>query len=356
MKYSAQVEKKLKKFKTQKLVLRPTPISRLEQISAQLGVPDLFIKREDLTGLAFGGNKSRKLEYIMQDVIDSQSDVVITWGSVQSNWCLQTAAAARKFGIKPILLLFQTYETEGIMDGNLLLDFILDSDIRIMDAKKGQVVKAEEVEALLEVVQNQVVEWGHKPYIIPIGGSMVGGSMKKPLGAVAYVDVYLELRRQMESLNKKADWIVLASGSGGTQAGLAAGARLCGDDTKVAGISVSEDTKGFSQEIREISEDVMTCLDLKTDLSEEDILVFDDYIGAGYGTLDKNVTEAIKMMAVHEGIFMDPIYTGKAVAALLDLIKKSIIKKDHTVLILHTGGTPVLFPYKKGIEKFLTKS
>ncbi|HZX10129.1 MAG TPA: pyridoxal-phosphate dependent enzyme, partial [Acidobacteriota bacterium] len=138
MKYSVQeLEKKVKKFQRKELLYRPTPISSLSRLSKYLKGPHLFIKREDLAGLALGGNKTRKLEYIIQDVMDSHSDVIITWGSVQSNWCLQAAAAARKYGIKPILLLLKTYEIQKEMDGNLLLDFILDADIRIVEAKKG---------------------------------------------------------------------------------------------------------------------------------------------------------------------------------------------------------------------------
>ncbi len=354
MKYAVKdIEKRIKRFKTKNLMNRPTPVSRLNNLSEHFKGPDIFIKRDDLTGLAFGGNKSRKLEYILQDVIDKGSDVVITWGSIQSNWCLQTAAAARKFGIIPILILFDSYDAPK-MDGNLLLDLILDADIRIKEAEKGKVVKAEDVKPFLEEVQNEVLEWGHQPYIIPIGGSMIGGSMKEPLGAVAYVDAYLELKRQMDSLGKELDYIVLASGSGGTQAGLLIGSKICGDKTKVLGISVSDDRKSFSLEIKEISEKTLNCLDLNTEI-DDDIIVLDDYIGEGYGALDENVTQAIRSIAFYEGIFVDPIYTGKAVYALSDLIQKGYFTKDHCVLFLHTGGTPALFPYKEKFRNFLSK-
>lgn len=347
------IEEKINRFQKKRLLYRPTPVSKLERLSKHLNGPNLWIKREDLTGLALGGNKSRKLEYIIQDVIDSRADTIITWGSIQSNWCLQTAAAARKFGIKPILLLFETYETQKIMDGNLLLDFILDADIRIKAAQKGRVVKAEEVEGILEEVFNEVMEKGHKAYIIPIGGSMIGGSMKLPLGAVAYVDAYLELKKQMKSLNEGLDSIVLASGSGGTQAGMLAGAQLCGDSTRILGISVSEDRDSFSQDIKKVSDDVGECLELKIDFKDEDIIVFDDYRAGGYGELNEEVSEAIRLMAVTEGIFIDPIYTGKAAAALIDLIHKGHFKKQDNVLFLHTGGASALFPHKQGIKKFL---
>jgi D-cysteine desulfhydrase family pyridoxal phosphate-dependent enzyme len=356
MKHSVQeLEKKVKKFQRKKLLYRPTPISSLSRLSEYLKGPRLFIKREDLAGLALGGNKTRKLEYIIQDVMDSHSDVVITWGSVQSNWCLQTAAAARKYGIKPILLLLKTYEIQKEMDGNLLLDFILDADIRIMEAKKGRVVKAEDVEGILEEILNEVNEWGHKAYIAPIGGSLTGFSMKIPLGTVAYVDAYLELKKQMKSINKDIDYIVLASGSGSSQAGLIAGAKLCGDDTKILGISVSEERESFSYEIKKITKQVGDCFGLKMELTDKDIIVLDDYIGEGYGVLNEKVSQAIRLMALKEGIFIDPIYTGKAVAALLDLIKKGTFKKKDNILFMHTGGTSALFPHKQGIKKFLSE-
>jgi len=356
MEYSMnEIEKKVKKFKRKKLLYRPTPISRLDKITEILKGPNVFMKREDLAGLALGGNKTRKLEYIIQDVFDSHSDVIITWGSVQSNWCLQTAAAARKCGIKPILLLLKTYEIQKEMDGNLLMDFILDADIRIMDAKKGSVVKAKDVEDILEKISNEVKEDGHKAYTAPIGGSMTGFSMKIPLGTIAYVDAYLELKSQMKSMNKDIDCIVLASGSGSTQAGLIAGAKLCGDDTKILGISVSDEKEGFSREIEKITEQVGDCLEVNMDLTDEDIIVLDDYIGEGYGILNEKVSQAIRLMALNEGIFVDPIYTGKAFLAIIDLAEKGFFNENENVLFIHTGGTSALFPHKQGIKKFLSE-
>lgn len=356
MEYSVQdLEKKVKKFQRKKLLYRPTPVSSLGRLSEYLNGPNLFIKREDLAGLALGGNKTRKLEYIIQDVMDSHSDVIITWGSVQSNWCLQTAAAARKFGIKPILLLLKTYEIQKEMDGNLLMDFILDADIRIMDAKEGKVVKAKDVEGILEKISNEVKEGGHKAYIAPIGGSMTGFSMKIPLGTIAYVDAYLELRKQMKSIKKDLNYIILASGSGSTQAGLIAGAKLCGDDTKIYGISVSDEKEGFSREIEKITNQVGDCLEVNMDLTDEDVMVLDDYIGGGYGVLNEKVSQAIRLMALKEGIFIDPIYTGKAFSAVIDLIEKGFFKEKDNVLFVHTGGTSALFPHKQGIKKFLSE-
>jgi D-cysteine desulfhydrase family pyridoxal phosphate-dependent enzyme len=356
MQYSVQdLEEKIKKFKRKKLLYRPTPVSMLKNLSRNLEGPNIFIKREDLAGLAFGGNKSRKLEYIIQDAVDRHSDVIMTWGSVQSNWCLQTAAAARKYGLRSILLLFKTYEAPKEMDGNLLLDFVLDTDMRIMDAQKGRVVRASDIEGIIQEVLKEVQKMNKKAYVAPIGGSMTGYSMEMPLGAVAYVDAYLELRKQIKSLNKDIDYIILASGSGSTQAGLVAGAKSLGDKTEVLGISVSEGKNSFSRDIKKMSDEARECLELEINLTDKDFFVLDDYIGEGYGSFDEKTAEAIRLMVLNEGIFIDPVYTGKALAALIDLIKKGFFEKEDNVLFIHTGGIPALFPYKQGILKFLSK-
>ncbi len=239
------LKKKIHTFSKKDLIQRPTPFYKCENLSRVLGGPQIFIKRDDLTGLAFGGNKSRKLEYIMQDILDKGADVVVTWAALQSNWCLQTAAAAKKYGIKPILVLFKTYDLPEEYDGNLLLDYLLGADIRIRDAEKGQIIREEEAEELLADVISEVIQQGLKPYFAPIGGSMVGGSMDVPLGAIGYVDAYVEMIEQASELDVEVNYVLHASGSGGTQAGLIVGAVAMGKKVKVIGISVSEDKKSY---------------------------------------------------------------------------------------------------------------
>ncbi len=173
-------------FPEKKLINSPTPLHKLENLSRELNGPDIYIKRDDLTGLAFGGNKSRKLEFIIPDVLEKKADISITWGSVQSNWCFQSAIAARKFDVKPILVLFKSYDLPEESDGNFLLDFILDADIKIREAEKGKVVTMEDAEKVIKEVENEVNESGNKPYAIPLGGSMVGGSMDIPFGSIGY--------------------------------------------------------------------------------------------------------------------------------------------------------------------------
>jgi len=349
----SEVKKKIQGFPKADLIPLPTPLQKMENLSKALGGPDIYIKRDDLTGLAFGGNKSRKLEFIIQDALDKKADVVITWAALQSNWCLQTAAAARKFGIKPLLILFKMYELPEEYDGNLLLDYILEADVRIREAEAGKVLKMEDVAEIIEEVENEVKEWGYTPYVAPIGGSMKGGSMDKPLGAIGYVNAFAETLGQAQEQGFKIDFIVHATGSGGTQAGLAVGAKALSEDTKVVGISVSDDKVSFGKEVLTIARDTIEALGLDIEIKEDDIIIFDEYIKEGYGVLNKEVSDAIRFLSLKEGVFLDPVYTGKAMAALLDLIDKGYFKKDDSIVFLHTGGTPALFPNKGKIVDFL---
>ncbi len=342
----SQIKDKIQNYPKKDLIQRPTPFYKLENLSRFLGGPQIYIKRDDLTGLAFGGNKSRKLEYIMQDILDKEADVVITWAALQSNWCLQTAAAAKRYGIQPILVLFKTYDLPEEYDGNLLMDFLLGADIRIREAEKGQLIREEEAEDLIADVILEVKQKGLTPYFAPIGGSMVGGSMTIPLGAIGYVDAYVEMMEQASELDVDVNAVLLASGSGGTQAGLAVGALAMGKNVKVIGVSVSEEKQSYKERIWKISGDTVEALhlDIQTELS--DIIVYDEYLKEGYGIVNKDVSEAIRITAENEGIFLDPVYTGKAMSAFIDLCGKGHFKKDDNVVFFHTGGTAALFPNK----------
>jgi L-cysteate sulfo-lyase len=350
-----EIKKRIKDFPRKSLIHLPTPLQKLENLSQELGGPEIYIKRDDMTGLAFGGNKSRKLEFIIQDVLNKKADAIITWASLQSNWCLQTAAAARKFGIKPILLLFKTYDLPEEYDGNLLLDYILDADVIIKEAEKGKAVRIEDILEIVEAVEKEVKEWGHTPYVAPIGGSMVGGSMEKPLGAISYVNAFVELLEQAGTQGLEINYVLHSSGSGGTQGGLAVGAKALKGDMKVLGISVSEDKESYGKEVLTIAQDTVKALSLDLALEEEDIIIFDEYIKEGYGILNKEVSDALRFVAIKEGIFLDPVYTGKAMAALIDLIKKSYFNKEDKIVFFHTGGTPALFPNKQHLVNFLKK-
>ena len=335
------------------MIQLPTPFQRLANLEKELGGPEIYVKRDDLTGLAFGGNKSRKLEFIIPDVQAKNADVIITWASVQSNWCLQTAAAARKFGITPVLILFKTYELPDEFDGNLLLDFILSADIKIREAEYGRVVDQKDVEDVLDEVVIEVKEWGHTPYVAPIGGSLVGGSMEQPLGAIGYVNAFAEMLAQAEDLGFQPDYVVHATGSGGTQAGLVFGAKAMSPKTKVLGVSVSEEKNAFSKDVLSIAKDTEKALDTDLSIAEEDILVFDEYLEEGYGVVTQSVSNIIRLAAMREGLFLDPVYTGKAMVGLADLVRRGTIPKESKVVFFHTGGTAALFPNKEKLTSFL---
>ncbi len=337
------------------IIHRPTPLRKLERLSARLGGPEIYIKRDDLTGLAFGGNKSRKLEFIIADMLQKKADVVITWASLQSNWCMQTAAAARTFGIKPILMLFKPADQPATADGNVLLDVILDADIRFLETEKGRVVKAAQAMDVLDEAGRAVRGEGHKPYLVPVGGSLVRGDMDKPLGAISYVAGFAELLDQTRAIGMEPDFIVHATGSGGTQAGLVVGARAMTTGCRVLGISVSDPKGPFSDDVMEIARATDEALGLGLGILQDDVTVFDEYLGQGYGVVDKAVADIIRLVFQTEGIVLDPVYTAKAMIGLRDLIKTGFFKPTEKVVFLHTGGTPALFPNRDKIFNFLVK-
>lgn len=348
-----EVLERLERFPRVDIIPRPTPLRKLERLTARLGGPSIYIKRDDMTGLAFGGNKSRKLEFIIRDMIEKRADVVITWGSLQSNWCLQTAAAARSFGIKPVLVLFQTYDLPTDPDGNLLLDIVLGADIRVLEAQKGKVVKASQAMALLEEAAKEFRASGHRPYLVPVGGSLVRGDMEAPLGAIGYVGAFVEILDQMRALGVEPGHVVHATGSGGTQAGLLVGARALTDGCRVVGISVSDPKGPFSDDVLEIARAADDSLDLGLELRLEDVVVFDEYLGEGYGHIDRQTAETIRLVLKTEGIVLDPVYTAKAMTGLIDLVRTGFFERTDHVVFVHTGGTPALFPYRTALVRYL---
>lgn len=338
-----------------KIAHLPTPLEEAKALSAFLGGPRIFIKRDDQTGLAFGGNKGRKLDYIMADVLKKKSDVIVTWAGVQSNWCRSVAAAARKFGIKPILVLSKRPGLPFEYDGNLLLDFILDADIRIMEGEGGKAPKEEDVMATINAIVDDERNRGRNPYLAPVGGSAVGGSMTEPLGAISYANAFLEILKQAREQKIKIDAIIHASGSGSTQAGLAVAAKALGSTTKIIGISVSGKKDDMVKEVQEITQATAKALRLNMSVTSEDIIVLDDYVGEGYGKLNQETANAIRVTAQTEGLLLDPVYTGKAMAGMIDLIRDGYFKKGETVVFLHTGGTPALFPYREELRELIKK-
>ena len=338
-----ELEKRISKYHQVHLAQLPTPLEKMEKLSKKLGGPSLYIKREDQTGLAFGGNKARKLEFIMADAKRKECDIIITTGGVQSNWCRSTAAAAKKLGIQPILVLFKTPEAPAGVGGNLLLDNIFGADIRIVELNEDEEVDREEI---VNHIAEEQKSQGHRPYIVPVGGSAPEFSMEEPLGALSYTKAFLEIHRGVKNKKIKADYLVFATGSGGTQAGLVVGAKALGSNIKVLGISLSREADAVKDNVAAIANATARMLDLNMTVSPQEVYVSDDYVMEGYGILTKEIADAIKIVARTEGILLDPVYTGKTMAGLIDLISNGFFKKNDGVIFIHTGGTPALFVYQ----------
>jgi D-cysteine desulfhydrase family pyridoxal phosphate-dependent enzyme len=312
----------------------PTPIESLPRLSETLGGPRLLVKRDDQTGLAFGGNKTRKLEFLVADAQSQGAQMLITAGAAQSNHCRQTAAAAARFGFKCILVL--TGDKPAQVSGNLLLDHLFGAQI-------VWTTRAER-EAVLQATFEKTKSEGKQPYLVPYGGS-------GPTGDVAYAFAMQELMEQTRDFRSledfgSLDWIVFASASGGTQAGLVLGARLFGYRGKILGISVDETEQVLQERVARLASETSERLGQRIEFSADEVLVNADYAAPGYGVLTEAEREAVHLFARTEGLLLDPVYTGRAAAGMIDLIRKGFFKKDETVLFWHTGGTTALFAEK----------
>lgn len=307
------------------LAYLPTSIEPLPRLTAALAGPELLIKRDDQTGLAFGGNKTRKLEFLMADAQAKGAHTVITGGAAQSNHCRQTAAAAARLGLGCILIL--AGDPPPTSSGNLLLDLLLNAEIVWSGAKPRD-------QALQETYDDARAA-GRFPYLIPYGAS-------NAIGAAGYTFALQELLEQ----GCNPDWIVFASSSGGTQAGLVAGAHLFGFKGRILGISVDKKASDLQASVAQLAMETATWLDFPVKFSPGDILVNADYLGSGYGVMGNPERQAIQLFAQTEGIFLDPVYTGRAAAGLIDLIRKSFFDPGQKVLFWHTGGEPALFADK----------
>ncbi len=322
----------------------PTPLEPLPALTAALGGPTLLVKRDDQTGLAFGGNKGRKLDFILADTKRQQAGVIITSAGVQSNWARSVAAGARKLGMRAVLVLSKS-EVQPAAGGNLWLDRILDADVRFVEIGQNQ------REALNAVVA-QEKEKGHRPYVVSVGGSRTGGSMAEPLGAIAYARAYQEIHAQAAAMKARVTHIIMTTGSGSTQAGLVVGAKALAPGVKIIGIRHSPDSRESAQRtVAEIANQTAKAMSLEFEFAPEDIIVFDEYGGKGYGVMTAEVADAVATMARLEGLMLDPVYTAKAMAGLTDLVKKGHFQRDDVVVLLHTGGTPNLFIYEEEMQK-----
>lgn len=309
-----------------------TPLEPLPRLAEHLGIKSLWIKRDDLMGLMFGGNKLRKLEYLMGEALAKGCDLVITGGSPQSNHARLTTAVANKAGLETWLCFAGRHM--GMRQGNLLLNHIMGATM-ISTGVYGS-------ENLFQAMKDKALEAqkaGRKPYIIPVGGST-------PAGDYGYLRAWKELEKQREMKNiPPFDEAYVAAGTGGTIAGLLAGIHMFPQKTKLAGISVWESKETLYKEIRHFTTGLLQWLGHdKTDVSMEPLKLYDQYIGKKYGVPSEAGNEAIRLLARLEGIMVDPVYTGKALSGLIDRAKQGLLKDKH-VLFWHTGGTPAVFTH-----------
>ncbi len=306
----------------------PTPLEFLPRLTTRLRRVDLWIKRDDQTGLATGGNKARKLEYLVADALAQEADTLITGGAAQSNHARQTAAAATKFGLACTLAL--RGEEPALARGNLLLDRLLGAEIAWTGARP--------LDDVMQDVAADLIAKGRRPYIIPYGGS-------NRIGATGYAAAMEELLSQCAGQGVTFDCIVVPSSSGGTQAGLTVGARALGFEGRILGISIDKSSNELQALLADLARAVAGWLGVESKFVLADFDVADAYLGGGYGVLSDLEREAIRLMAQTEGILLDPVYTGRAFGGLVDLIQKGAFEQRERVLFWHTGGVAGLFGY-----------
>jgi L-cysteate sulfo-lyase len=319
-----------------RLATLPTPLQDAPRLRQALGGPErcprILIKRDDLTGLAFGGNKARKLEFLVADALEQRSTVLITTGAVQSNHARMTAAAARLVGMRSALVL-RAEDDHPEVQGNLLLDRLLDADVHLLLPDSAKTAD----EAMEEVAERLESE-GERPYIIPGGGS-------NAVGALGYAAATLELVGQLFEMGEAPKRLYFASGSRGTQAGLVLGAKLYNAPHQVYGVAVSPGTGERSTRAADIVQQAATLLGRHVDVNDADFIHDEGYSGRAYGVPTEGCLEAISLLARHEAIFLDPVYSGKAMAGLIDHIRQGRFAPDDSIVFLHTGGTPALFAH-----------
>lgn len=329
----------LARFPRLRLAHLPTPLEPLEALSRELGGPEIWIKRDDCTGLATGGNKTRKLEFLMAEAEAADADIVLTQGATQSNHARQTAAAAAKLGMKCHLLLedrISSAEADYNDNGNVMLDHLHGATT---ETRPGGVDMNAELEAVAERMRSQ----GRRPYVIPGGGS-------NPTGALGYVDCAMELVSQANSIGLRIDHLVHATGSSGTQAGLVVGMKAMNAGIPVLGIGVRAPRPKQEEMVFDLAVGTAEKLGCPGVVERDDVRANTDYVGDGYGIPGTDTIEAIEMFARLEGILLDPVYSGKGAAGLIDLCRKGAFEPGERVIFLHTGGSAALFGYLSAFD------
>ena len=317
----------------------PTRLELLPRLSEHLGGPEIWVKRDDCTGLATGGNKTRKLEFSMGEALAQGADTVITVGAVQSNHVRQTAAAACKLGLRCEVLLEHRVKDPGelyLNSGNVLLD-------RVFGANLREYPKGADFDAAMQEVAGEVRARGGTPYLIPGGAS-------NPVGALGYVGCAEELLQQCDEQDVKFDHAVLASGSAGTHAGFAVGLRASGSDLPILGVGVNVPREQQEARVWELARETAAYIDRAGCVARTDIVADCDYVGPGYGEPTESMNEAVLMLARLEGLLFDPVYSGKALAGMIDYVRKGRFNKGQKIVFLHTGGVAGLFAYADILE------
>lgn len=312
----------------------PTPLEFLPRLTKHLGGPNVYVKRDDCTGLGTGGNKTRKLEFLMADAIKKKADVIITQGAVQSNHARQTAAAAAKIGMK-CELVFEKRVADATTaykeSGNVFLDKLFGANIH-------EVANGSDMTKEMEDLSDQLRERGSSPYIIPGGGS-------NPIGALGYVDCVIELIAQAKSKDITFDSIIMATGSAGTQAGLVVGSKITKSNIPVLGIGVNAPKEAQEEKVFKLASDLSDFMGLPSLVSRDDVVANCDYVGDGYGIPTPEMNKALLQLARLEGLLFDPVYSGKGLAGMIDLIGKGYFENQKNIVFIHTGGAAGLFAY-----------
>lgn len=323
----------------ERIATLPTPLQYAEHVTEALGGPRIYIKRDDLTGLAMGGNKTRKLEYLLADAKSKGATHLITLGGAQSNHVRQTAAAARLGGMQAELIL-ESKVPDPEVQGNLLLDVLLGARYHVIESMA-------ESDDAIERVSTEVKSLGGVPYVIPVGGSNGTGSL-------GYVSAMLELSNQLWETGIDPVALYFGSGSGGTQAGIELGARLFGVSTDIRGVMVSPGIDAKREKIMNVLNAACELLDVSNPVNADEIALLDSYFGTGYGAPTQEGLEAIALLARTEGILLDTVYTAKAFSALVAEIRAGRYETTDSVIFLHTGGSPALFAKVPDLQPILS--
>ena len=313
----------------------PTPLEPLPRLSAELGGPRIWVKRDDQTGLAMGGNKVRKLEYLLAEARELGADIVLTTGATQSNHCRQTAAAAARLGLDCELLIehrFPDWSDDYQHGGNLQLDRLLGASV--LDFDRGTDTTVE-----MERRADELRAEGRTPYIVPLGGSNV-------VGALGYRTAAVEILRQADERGFEPNEIVHATASGGTQAGLVAGLAIKRSEVPLLGISAGAAESYLGPIVRSLAEGVFAHIGIERSLGPHAVVIDDSHVGEAYGIPTEEMHEAVTLCARFEGLLLDPVYSGKAMAGLVHHVRAGRWSAGDDVVFIHTGGTPALFAYR----------